>query len=373
MKKIIISTLLISICCLFSCQKDALQKSATSQQTATEQYFAPFDIDGVTDRSACPWAVIPAGSVDALAQAINDICEDGIIYLRAGMHTENMPLTITKPVKIIGEEGAVLKVKSDISPGDPATGTVTLNPALHVFNAPGTLIQDLEILPLDSDGGAAILAENSSGSAVMRCKITNFQFAVAVEKSDRMTIMFNTIVATSLWITGDVTDAESITIINGKSAYISDNDISNALFGIWACDEWGTCERNNTHGNLIGLILCNVPPYLVLPSGEITGSLIPGSGWKIRNNKSTDNFDAGYLVIDGANNNLLTNNEGGNNATYDIELVGGSERFGFFTPTSSKNTVDVGSFTGVTVKDCGVDNTINGGGVIIDTSVDECF
>ncbi|HFA51574.1 MAG TPA: hypothetical protein ENJ95_21370 [Bacteroidetes bacterium] len=363
--------LLLASISFFACQKDALQEPAPTKQTATEQYFAPLDIEGVTDRSACPWAVIPAGSVDALAQAINDICEDGIIYLRAGMHTENVPITITKPVKIIGEEGAVLKIKSDISPGDPATATVTLNPALHVLNAPGTLVQDLEIQPLDSDGGTAILAENSSASAVMRCEINNFQFAVVVEKSDRTTIMFNTIVATGLWLTGDVTDAESITIINGKSTYISDNEISNAVFGIWACDEWGTCERNNTHGNLIGLILCNVPQYLVLPSGEVTGSLIPAKGWKVRNNNSTGNFSLGYLVIDGANNNLLENNNASGNADYDMELTTGSMRFGFFTPESYQNTVITGAYPDITIKDCGRDNHISGG-VLIDTVADPC-
>ena len=375
MKNILFKTialLLFATVIFTACQKESVKKTAETQQKETQQLFAPLDIDGVTSRSACPWAVIPAGSVDVLQQAVDDICDDGIIYLKGGMHTENHPVTVSKPVKIIGAEGAVLKIKSEVSPGDPVTGVVTMNPAIHVLNAPATLIQDLEIQPLDNDGATAVLFENSHGCGVMRCKMTNFQFGILAEKSDRLTIMFNTIVGSGLWLTGDVTDTESIIIINGKSAYIADNEISNSVFGLWATDQWGTCERNNLHDNWIGLLLCNAPQYLELPDGRVTGSLVPCNGWKVRNNLATDNFHVGYVVTDNANNNFLIDNDGHGNADYDMELTTETLRFGLpIAPESYENTVIAGAFPGITIKDCGSDNSVTGG-VQIDITTDPC-
>lgn len=369
MKKLLLTSIAIAIC-LFGCQKDSTVEPAETQQSTPDQYFAPIDLENLSSRNSCPWTVVPAGSVDALADAIENTCDDGVIYLKAGMHTENHALTITKPVKIIGETGAVLRIKSELTPADPATGSFPINPALHVLNAPGFLLQDVELQPSGTDGGGALLLENSHQSGVMRCKFNNFQYNIMVQKSDRMTVMFNTIVANGAWQTGGP-NTYGIVIINGKSAYVSDNDVSNALFGIWACDRWGTAERNFTHGNYIGLILCNVPPALQFPDGFIGGSEIPATGWKARNNKSTGNFNIGYLVIDGANNNLLENNNASGNGAYDMELTTDTYRFGFLTPAAYSNTVNTGNYPNITIKNCGPNNTVNGG-VLVDTGVDPC-
>jgi hypothetical protein len=181
--------------------------------------------------------------------------------------------------------------------------------------------------------------------------------------------MRNTIVVSGAWQTGLVSDAHGIIVMNGKSAYVSDNDISNALFGIWACDKYGTCERNSTHENYIGVILCKVPSAMRLPGGQVTGSAFSGTLWKTRQNHSYNNFNAGYLVIDGSNNNLIENNDGGNNGSYDYEIVGDSYRFGFLTPFAFDNTLY--AKPGQTVKNCGVNNTVVGG-VEVDTSLDVC-
>ena len=83
-------------------------------------------------------------------------------------------------------------------------------------------------------------------------------------------------------------------------------------------------------------------------------------------------FDVGYLVIDGANNNTLINNQGGNNARVDMELTADTYRFGFLTPKSFDNFVDARSHQDLTIKDCGDNNRVVGG-VQIDTGVDACF
>lgn len=372
MKKFLFPTLLVLLTCFIGCQKDTLLETpevpvtTDVQQTIHEQYFAPLEIGELSFRNSC-WTEVPAGSVDALADAIANTCENGIIYLKSGMHTENEMVTITKSVKIIGEEGAVLKVKSDLAPYNPDL-SMNIFPGVHILDAPGTLIQDLEILPVDDDGGTAILIENSDASAVMRCDISNFQFSIMIEKSDRITAMFNTIVASSLWLTGEVQEALGITAINGESNYIADNDVSNAFFGVWACGSWGTYERNSTHDNMVGLILCNVPVYMLLPSGEVTGSEIPATGWKVTDNTSIGNFDNGIMVIDGSKYNKVWNNQVHGNGlspmvgtAADIETFNDSYLFGFLTPEVHDNYIDTSNDPLTTIRNCGTDNTFIGG------------
>ena len=363
--------------CLIACTKETLTEQPTLTpelpQLELKQYKAPFDISKVRPRNSCSWIEIEAGSNNALTQAIADACEGGIIYLKAGEHTETERVIINKNVKIIGEYGATLKLySSGVQAPDPESGTVKLNPSLHVYNAPGALIQDLSIQPIEGDGASAILLENSNYAAVMRCQIDKFQNGVVIEKSNFTTSMLNNIVTSSAWQTGNVVDGYGIVVINGESAYVADNIASNALFGIWGCDKYGTCERNTTFGSFVGTILCNVPAdYMELPSGELTGAQTPGSFWKVKNNNSHDNLTTGYLVIDGANNNLLENNNASNNGEYDIDLTTETPRFGFLVPGSYDNTVNAGNFQNVTIKNCGINNTINGG-ILIDNSVEPC-
>jgi nitrous oxidase accessory protein NosD len=370
---------------LSSCQKDLLVQDAVQTRTQIDEskYFTPSaaylaSLDAYSRkpesalRSAdCNWTEIPAGSTNALDKAIAAACEGGVIYLKSGVHIENNPVTVTKSIKIIGEAGTILRFKSAISPLD-VTATLSLKPVLHFLNAPRSLVQDIDIQPLASAGATALLFENSNESAVMRCKITNFQWSIWVEKSDKMVIMKNTITATDKWQTEEASEAEGITIANGKSVYVADNEINNCLFGIWACDRWGTCERNNTYGNYLGIILCNVPAgFYKFPDGQLKGSLIPGNGWKTRNNTSTDNLNVGILVIDGANGNIVENNNLSRNGDYDIELTTDTYRFGFLTPMAYNNTVIAGSFTNIRVKDCGRNNQITGG-IRINTTTNPC-
>ena len=382
----------IELClCLFasillysSCQKDlAVQEPVQLSKTDESQYYTPSkayldNLDALTRHSevsnraaSCNWVEIPAGSINALAQALNNVCAGGVIYLKTGVHTENNAITISKSVKIIGEAGAVLKVKSSLTASDPVTGAWAMNPALHILNAPRTAILDLDIQSFPVDGSTAILLENSMESAVIRCKIGKFQSAILVEKSDRVAIMRNTVVSTTAWQNGVFSSGESIVVINGKSAYISDNEVSDAVFGIWPCDKWGTVERNYTHGCFLGIILCKVPPgAYILPSGRGAGAEFASTSVKTLNNKSTDN-QWGILVIDGANNSLLVNNELARNAAYDIELTTDTYRFGFLTPMSFDNIVNAGSFQTVRIKDCGRNNQVTGG-VRVNTVTDPC-
>ena len=363
-KLISLTVLLFSGLLLFNgCTKESLSKE---EALILSDRLAHIDF-----RSECPAITIPAGSTDALAQALADICDNGIIYLAAGLHTETEPLTITKAIKLIGETGAVLRIQSPALQLSSDSTLLAMTPALHILNAPNTLIQDLTIESLNLEGGAAIVFENSSGSAAMRNDMSGFQSNILLEKSDRVTLMFNKIVSRTPWGLSMQPVAFGILNVNGKSTYISDNDISGALWGIFVSDLWGTIERNNLYDNNFGINICGFRAAYILPNGTIPAKLESASRWKVRNNTISNNMNTGILVIDGSSDNLLENNNLSNNGVQDIELTTTTTRNGFVAEASFDNTVMAGSYSTIRIKDCGINNTIVGG-VMIDTAVSPC-
>lgn len=354
---------------LVACQKDNETTPQPLSDTPTTT-FQNGDQSLVTDRANCEQTItIPAGSVDALAAALDNICAGGTIWLAAGLHTENAGVVIGKKVTIKGQNGAILKIQ--------ATPLVDFSTAidvgLHFKYATNSRLENIEIQPMATIGGTAILLENSGGTTINKCHINNFQWSILVEKSPGVKITNNVVVASTAWQTGTIPEADGIVVINGHGTHIKGNEVSGALFGIWPCDKEGICQNNYTHHNYIGIILCKVPANsFVLPSGQVTGANFPCTHWTVTNNNSEQNFTAGYIVIDGANNNNLTNNNGSGNGTYDIELVGDSYRFGFLTPYSHDNVVHAGSYQNITIKDCGQNNTIYGG-IEVNTVTDPCY
>lgn len=311
---------------------------------------------------------LPANSNDQLAAAVQAAGNGGIVVVKSGPHYESGTVTITQRVTILGLPGAVIHsgVQNTVALG-------VIQPAIHVLGANRTWIAGLSFVPSagPQDGGTAVLIENSNHVVAALNQVNGFQFGFLLEQANHNKLLGNDIVITDLALS-QFLEAHGITVINGHHATVRWNQVSNAFFGVWACDKHGMYRDNYTHDNYLGLILCNVPPQsFPLPGGNAVGSQFPGAFWTVKNNYSANNLDAGYLVIDGANNNTLTNNQAVGNGSYGIELVGDSQRFGFFTPTSANNTVNVGPYS-FTVKDCGLNNTVNGG-TQIDITADPCF
>ncbi len=322
---------------------------------------------------------VPAGSVDALAGAIDAAGANGTVILEAGTHTESGGVVIDAPVSIVGEPGAVLASNTT-----PATDyPLEVEAALYVLGTSRVSIQGLELRPADAaEGNTAILIEESSNVSIRNNVITGtdiggalrgYQFGVLIQHGRHVEVRGNTIFTTSSWLTGEVPEAHGIVVINGAFARLSDNQVANGLFGIWACDANGRADHNTISASFVGLILCNVPDGNFLISGSTGGSERPATGWQVHSNLASGNFDAGYLVIDGANSNHLSNNAAADNGTYDIELTGDSYRFGFLTPKSYDNQVTAGSHPGLVVKDCGMDNHLTGFDQLVDNTIDPCF
>ncbi len=328
-----------------------------------ENALAPGSLTDGGEASPRDAVVVPAGSVDQLALALQS---GSTVILAPGLHTETGTVLVEGYHNIIGQQGAVLRMNST-----PLVDyEIPISVGLHFKNAGNASLRGVTIESANPVGGTAILIENSPKVSIQRCNISGFQFGILVEKSPLANIFQNKIAISTAWQTGEVPEAHGIVVINGEGVIVDKNEVSGALFGIWACDKNGTLRRNYTHDNYLGIILCKVPfGNFILPGGSPTGAQFSCAKWTVRNNVSDHNLNVGYLVIDGANNNRVEQNEASENGAYDYELTGDSYRFGFLTPFCFNNTVKVEESD--TVKDCGQNNTVIGG-IAIDTAVDPC-
>jgi Periplasmic copper-binding protein (NosD) len=379
MRKLILYACLLGAIAItmFSCSKDKTESSESAPEPVNEQQVRQYiqnalkqiqtvqNVDmSIQTRMSSQFIVVPAGSNNALAQALTDAGEGGIVYLRTGLHTETAGIVIRSKVTVVGENGAILKIKSVASVMNLANGVTQINPAIHVLNAPQTSILNVEIQPIDSDGSTAILFENAPLSASMFCTFKRFMFSVLVEKSNQMTIMGNKITASTLW-QANPGPIIGVLISNGKSAWIANNEVEAAFVGIFTSDQYGSVVQNNTHNNYTGIVLCGIAPNsLKLPDGHLTGGELKSNNWKVNGNKSDNNITSGYWVIDGSNNNTLENNTSTGNGAYDIELIGQTSRVGFPMSPCFNNTVRANA--GQKVKDCGNNNTVSGGIMVSD-------
>ncbi len=370
---IFFSALMISaLIIFFGCTKDQNQVNVNTpapveilkvkqdiQKTLREIQSHQGVSTNVQTRVAGAFIVVPAGSVDALKQALSDAGVGGVVYLRAGTHTENSNLVVKSQAIIVGEDGAVLKIKSVPSVND-SNGVTPLNPAIHFLNAPSSAILNLSIVPLDGDGSTGILYENSPLSASMYNKLTGFQYSIEVEKSDNPVIIGNTIVASTLRTRGGIGAEFNIAVMNGSSAYIAQNESSGGSHGIFVSDKYGTITQNYTHNNGTGISLCRIiPNSFRLPNGQTTGANTPTANWKVNNNRAENNTVDGFVIINGASGNLVENNSTTGNGKWDFELAGITNRAGVPFVASFNNTVSASATQ--SVKDCGNNNTINGG------------
>jgi hypothetical protein len=311
---------------------------------------------------------VPAGSHDALAAAIDQAGAHGMVILMSGVHEESGTVEISIPVTVMGEAGAELVTSAGgLSNVEP----LPLVPAIHIV-ANHVSVQNLAFRPASGDGNTAILVDRANDAVVFRNQISGYQFGVTVASGDGTRIWDNTIVTNGAWLTGAIANAFGITLVNGSHASVMDNDVSNSLFGIWPCGAQGELAFNSAHGNYVGIILCKVPEgSFLLPDGTITGAELSSVQWTAVQNTTTGNFTTGFLVIDGANNNVIADNASSGNGTYDVELTGDTYRFGFLTPASFENTFIAGSYPNIEVKDCGINNQIIGG-ALVDNLVEPC-
>lgn len=344
--------------------KDQLKRFTSAELQEMDRFLmAPYaDLEN-RDKEAIR---IPAGSADALADAIAQSLDGGTIVLATGLHTESATVTVNKRIRIVGESGAVLEAGTA-----PMEAVGFVQPVIHIKGAGGVSISRLTIRSTSPIGGTAILVENAPRTVLSGNTITGFQFGMIIENSDRNWIAFNTVNTSPAWMTGEIIYATGLLNINGERNGVMGNTFTSSFLGSFTSDKDGIFIGNEMYGNAIGALLCKVTP-LVFPDQTVHQAAFSCQDWLYVGNSSHDNFNIGYLIIDGANENELQGNKAANNGNYDIELAGESMRFGFPTPTPECFNNRVVARDYITVKDCGSGNTVVGG-TTIDTAVNPCF
>ncbi len=299
--------------------------------------------------------VLKKGSVDGLSAAIQEAGPGGTVMVQPGTHVETGEVLVDFPVAIRGKNNSVIIGGAPPSTTDP----LVVQPVIRVKGTSGVTIEGLEFHPPSAEtGNTAILVEDATGTEISDNSFSNYQVSVLIQHGDRTRVTRNRVDVTTGWSTGELATAHGIVAMNGSDVRITDNEVAGGAFGIWACGLNGRASGNRLTGALAGLILCNVPDGGVLISGSTDGSDLPATGWTVHGNYAADNT-WGYMVTDGSNNNTLTNNAAAGSAVYDMELLDDSCLFGFFTPFTYDNVVDVGAFTDLSIKDCGHNNTVN--------------
>lgn len=334
--------------------------------TAAEAEIEAFGQDWVGTRNTI---VVPAGSVDALAEAIAQAGNGGTVVLASGEHTETGMLLIDQRVKIEGEAGATL-----LFPNAPPPMPIPLEiiPAIFIKDASQVWLKDFSMSTGTADAGrVAVMVERSPRTRVENLDIVGFQHGILIDGGNRCQIIDNTLVGVATEYPEAVYHW-GIVNSTGKRTIMIGNETINFAVGLFFSDRNGLAFSNTMAGGDIGIIWCTVPAWQFYPDGRPVQAAEPANNWRAYNNTAIG-ATFNYLIIDGAKSSLSIQNESLNAGLYDIEIAGESERFGFLTPASSNSLViSVGDYIDYNIKDCTGDNTIIGGN-LLDTSLDPCF
>lgn len=302
---------------------------------------------------------VPAGSHNALQNAVDEVRRGGTVLLEAGEHLEDNTVQITKRIRIQGEDGAILRFGTEPDLDD--TPPLVLDPGLFIQGANGVIIENIKFRNLGSLAGTAILSYNANFTRIRKNSIEGHLLGIVQEYANFSRIHDNTLISGGEWCMLNV---------NGKNSRIYGNNTGPIFMG----DTRGLIFNNNfDNGNVVGILLCTprlAPAYIQLPDGTLGSAERSANHWLVVNNQAQDHLWA-YLVIDGANNNTLVNNRATGSILADIEMAGDSERFGFFTPTSFNNLVISTDSPETTIKVCGENNRAIGG-TLIDTNEVPC-
>jgi len=291
---------------------------------------------------------VPAGSVDALAAAIASAGPSGTVVLESGTHHESGTVTVTEPVSIVGEAGAILIVATDPSTGEGWPDNI--QPAIHILDASQVTVAGLDIQPPEGNqGNTGVLVQNAPETTLQGNAISHHQYGIVVRSGDDIKINGNQI---SDMIFG-------LIVMNGNECEIVGNQITGvSAHGMFLSGTRGKCFSNVMSDCFLGILLCTFPQdSLVLPDGSQEGAEISATGWHLIRNTAHHNF-IGYVVADAANHNILANNAAWNNELADIILDG--EYQDPYEAPSYENVLAVGSHQDLTVWDLGVDNIVSG-------------
>jgi len=370
------SIFLLVICCIFSiysCQKEAISPLPestiiTTETTDESQYFKINTIEDLATfeelfiqkegASASRGNIhgkiihVPNNSKNAMQAAIAEAGRYGLVVLAKGKHYEEETVVIDHPVYILGREGAMVITNKGLS---DVAGII--DPIFSIRQTTRVTIWGVEMQGKEDGSNSAIEILNSTHTVLSQNTITNFQIAAIVNEGDHSLFWKNEIVSGV-----NFPLSSGITIVNGVDIRILQNKVVGFIWNILCAGQDGIIQGNELLGSPnISLDLSFINPIIQTSAGNIIGSTIPATNWRVQDNYAHHNF-TGYSIDSGASNNTLINNRGENNAFVDLNLAEeGPNALGFIVPASYDNFVDVRDNTDFTIVDCGNDNRVKGG------------
>lgn len=298
--------------------------------------------------------LIPAGSIDALAGAIASAGPGDVIVLESGKHTQNGTVTIDKSVSITGYDATLHFTGTAFNP------TLLFSAAFHIKpNAAYTTIRGINFTNSDAFPGVCVFNNGAEGIRLINNSMENWAFGILSYSASYCVFSKNRINASTLWRTIPGYNTMGIVISDGDHNHIIDNVVKNGLFGIFTGGTMGIDFKNYTYNCAFGQILCKFTPDVITINGTLISTQGSTNNWLVMFNNAENNFQSGYLVVDGANKNHMDHNKAANNAVYDIEVAGATTAFGYPTPAAFDNSVS--AYTALKIKDCGINTKIRGG------------
>ena len=311
--------------------------------------------DGVVGNRAVVY--VPAGSVDALQDAIDEAGWGGKVIVESGEHWESETVVIDHTVRIIGQDGAKVYFNTS-DKGFVLFNYYEMDPAIYIKNANFVWVQGLEIVPKKSAGSVGIYLERAQYARIKDNTIMNHYFGIVInENSNNSGVYDNTLINDF----GVFESGMGLVNIDGRSTKIKGNYFSGFRFGVFASDSRGVLMNNEFDDNPdTGVILCTFQGDIKLPNGKALEKANSCSKWKLVNNDSHDNDGFNYFLIDGANHNFLVNNKASNAGLQDVFLAPPLIINGAPALPASNNFV-VNPSNSIVYRDCGEDNTVLGG------------
>ena len=159
-----------------ACEKDTLSTSTTEnyQQYLDEAEQRLAEADALAEQNVFVTTREPgrllAGSVNGLAEAIQEVGPYGTVVVESGVHYESGTVNITFPVKIVGEYGAVLQTATTPTLDLPYTA----DPAIFVNNAKQVHIEGVHFVPASGQGGTAILLHKANRASIRDNEFTAY-------------------------------------------------------------------------------------------------------------------------------------------------------------------------------------------------------
>ncbi len=360
-----------------ACEKDNVTSTKTTSQEAeyietAEQQLEEIERMVYQDDFAAERKVVdlPAGSVNGLQAAIDEAGPNGIVNVKSGLHTEDATVNVNFTVRIVGEEGAVIESNY---PG-VKTPPIVVNPVIRIENGNFVHVRNIQFLPgtESGEGNVGILVYNADYAYIKDNDFQGYQMAVIVDDSDFSFVQDNT--ANGLFSEGyGLPLSIGISNLGDTSARTKNNHMTDFATGYFASGSNGIYSGNTADGGQTGFFYCTGVGLVSFPDGTPISASESANNWVGIFNLAK-NTGIGHLIIDGVNNCKIISNYAENCSVYDVEFVGPTLRFGTPEPlpTTFENLFIDGPSTDIKVKDCGVDNIIQGG-QLVDLAEDPCF